>query len=65
MPEPRPSDEAYRGATRLFAVLITAFGLLIVVLTLLRGEGLGATTLWIGLLLTGLGAARLNLTRRR
>jgi hypothetical protein len=65
MPKPGPEDEAYRGATRLFAALITAFGLLIVLLTLARGQGLGAATLWIGLLFTGLGAARLLLSRWR
>jgi len=65
MPEPRPDDEAYRGATGLFAALIAAFGLLIVVLTLARGEGLGSATLWIGLLFSGLGAARLWVALRR
>ena len=54
MPAPRP-DEVYRGATRVMAVVILFFGLLIVGLTLARGGGIAATGLWIGLVFCGLG----------
>ena len=63
MPAPR-SDEVYRGATRVMAVVIMAFGLLIVGLTLARGGGIAATGLWIGLIFCGLGAGRLYLSYR-
>lgn len=61
----RPAlDEAYRGATRVFAAIILAFGLLIVVLTLANGGGFAAAGLWIGLLFVALGAGRLYLSYR-
>ena len=63
MPAPRP-DEVYRGATRVMAVLILLFGILIVALTLARGGGIAATGLWIGLIFCGLGAGRLYLSLR-
>ncbi len=63
MPAPRP-DEVYRGATRVFAAVILAFGILIVVLTLARGGGVAASGLWIGLIFTGLGVGRLYLSYR-
>lgn len=60
---PRP-DEVYRGATRVFASIILAFGVAMVVITLARGGGLAATGLWIGLLFAALGAGRLYLSLR-
>jgi hypothetical protein len=63
MAAPRP-DEVYRGATRVFALVILGFGILIVALTLARGGGLAASGLWIGLIFTGLGAGRLYLSFR-
>ena len=63
MATPRP-DEVYRGATRVMAVVILFFGLLIVGLTLARGGGIAATGLWIGLIFFGLGAGRLYLSFR-
>jgi hypothetical protein len=54
----------YRGATRVMAVVIIAFGLLMVVLTLARGGGIASTGLWIGLVFCGLGAGRLYLSLR-
>jgi hypothetical protein len=63
MPAPSP-DEVYRGATRVMACVIIAFGLLIVVLTLARGGGIASTGLWIGLVFFGLGAGRLYLSLR-
>jgi hypothetical protein len=64
MTVPRP-DEVYRGATRVFAVIIIGFGLTIVGLTLAQGGGIAATGLWIGLLFTALGTGRLYLATRR
>ena len=63
MPAPSP-DDVYRGATRAMAAVILAFGVLIVVLTLVRGGGIAATGLWIGLIFCGLGAGRLYLSLR-
>jgi hypothetical protein len=63
MPAPRP-DEVYRGATRVMAVVILVFGILMVTLTLARGGGIAATGLWIGLVFCGLGAGRLYLSFR-
>jgi hypothetical protein len=64
MAAPRP-DEVYRGATRVFAVVIIGFGVTIVAVTLAKGGGIAATGLWIGLLFTALGAGRLYLATRR
>lgn len=61
MASPRP-DEVYRGATRVMAVVILLFGIVIVALTLARGGGIAATGLWIGLVFCGLGAGRLYLS---
>lgn len=63
MPAPRP-DEVYRGATRVFAAVILAFGVAIVVITLANGGGIAASGLWIGLIFTALGAGRLYLSYR-
>ena len=63
MPAPRP-DEVYRGATRVMAVVILVFGILMVTLTLARGGGIAATGLWIGIVFCGLGAGRLYLSFR-
>ena len=61
----RPAlDEAYRGATRVFAAVILAFGVVIVAVTLARGGGPAATGIWVGLIFTGLGAGRLYLSYR-
>jgi hypothetical protein len=63
MPGPA-ADEAYRGATRVFAAIILAFGVLIVAVTLANGGGVAATGIWIGLLFCALGAGRLYLSLR-
>lgn len=63
MPTPRP-DEAYRGATRVFAIVIIAFGITIVAVTLANGGGPAASGLWIGIIFTALGAGRLYLSYR-
>lgn len=63
---PRPAaDEVYRGATRVFAVVIIGFGITIVAVTLANGGGLAAAGLWIGVLFTALGAGRFYLSLRR
>jgi hypothetical protein len=59
-----PPDQLYRGATRVFAVVIAALGAAIVVVTLANGGGPQDAGLWIGLLFTALGAARLYLSLR-
>ena len=61
MPAP---DEVYRGATRVFAIVITGFGIAIVAITLASGGGIAATGLWLGLIFTALGVARLYLSLR-
>ena len=58
------SDELYRALTRIFAVVIGIFGIVIIVVTLASGGGVAATGIWLGLLFTGLGAARLYLSMR-
>ena len=63
MAGPAP-DEVYRGATRVFAIVIVAFGVTIVAVTLANGGGIAATGLWLGLLFLALGAGRLYLSYR-
>ena len=58
------AGEAYRGATRVFSVVIIVFGIAIVVRTLTAGGGIAAFGLWIGLVFTALGAGRLYLATR-
>jgi hypothetical protein len=59
-----PSDEVYRGVTRIFAVVIAAFGLAILAITLTNGGNAGAVGIWLGLIFTGLGLGRLYLSFR-
>jgi hypothetical protein len=61
MPAP---DEVYRGATRIFAVVILGFGSAIVVITLAEGGGPLSAGLLLGLLFSALGAGRLYLALR-
>jgi len=63
MAAPAP-DEVYRGATRVFAAIIVAFGLAIVVVTLASGGGIASVGVWMGIGFVGLGAARLYLAMR-
>jgi hypothetical protein len=63
MPAPAP-DEVYRGVTRLFSVIITGFGLSILVVTLARGGGVTSFGIVIGLVFVGLGIGRLYLSLR-
>jgi hypothetical protein len=58
-------DEVYRAVTRLFAVVIMGFGLVILVVTLARGGGVLAVGFWLGLLFVALGAGRLYLSLRK
>ncbi len=63
MSDPAP-DAIYRFVTRAFAVVIAGFGLAILVVTLTNGGGPLSLGFWLGLGFTGLGAARLYLSRR-
>ena len=59
-----PPDEIYRGMTRVFGVVITGFGIVIVAVTLANGGGIGAVGIWLGLLFVALGIGRLYLSLR-
>jgi hypothetical protein len=58
-------DEVYRGVTRVFALIILAFGITIVVVTIVHGGGATSFGALIGVLFTLLGAGRLYLSLRR
>jgi hypothetical protein len=61
----RPSpDEGYQLAVRIFSVVIIGFGLLMLVLTVVRGGGPLAVGVLFGLLFIALGSARLYLSMR-
>ena len=61
----RPSpDEGYQLAVRIFSVVIICFGLLMLVLTVVRGGGPLAVGVLFGLLFIGLGSGRLYLSMR-
>jgi len=57
-------DEVYRGVTRIFALIITGFGLAIVIVTLANGGGPLSSGLLLGIIFTLLGAGRLYLSQR-
>jgi hypothetical protein len=57
-------DQLYRGATRVFAVVIVAFGAAIVIVTLANGGGITSFGVLIGVLFTALGLGRLYLATR-
>ena len=57
-------DQLYRGATRVFAVVIVGFGLATVIVTLANGGGITSFGLLIGVLFTALGLGRLYLATR-
>jgi hypothetical protein len=59
-----PTETLYRAMTRIFAAVIAAFGIAIIVITLANGGNAAAMGLWIGVIFTGLGLARLYLTLR-
>ena len=61
-PEP---DEVYRGVTRVFAIIIIAFGLTIVGVTIAHGGGVTSFGILIGVLFCLLGAGRLYLSVRK
>jgi hypothetical protein len=61
----RPSpDEGYQLAVRIFSVIIIAFGLLMLAVTLARGGGPLAVGVLFGLLFIALGWGRLYLSRK-
>jgi hypothetical protein len=59
-----PPDQLYRAVTRIFSVIIVGFGLVILVVTLANGGGVASAGLWLGLLFTGIGVARLYIALR-
>ena len=61
--KPSP-DEGYQLAVRIFSVTIIGFGLLMLVLTLVRGGGPLAVGFLFGLLFIALGSGRLYLAKR-
>jgi hypothetical protein len=52
-------ERAYRGSTRLLAVVISIVGIAMIVTTLARGGGPAAIGVVLGALFTALGLARL------
>ena len=61
----RPSpDEGYQLAVRIFSAVIIGFGLLMLVLTVVRGGGPLAVGVLFGLLFIALGSGRLYLSMR-
>ena len=58
-------DEVYRGVTRVFSVVILAFGIVIVVRTLAAGGGPLSAGFLVGLLFAGIGAGRLYIAFRQ
>jgi hypothetical protein len=57
-------DRLYHGVTRIFSVVIIGFGVAILVVTLVNGGGLASSGLWLGLLFTAIGVARLYIALR-
>jgi hypothetical protein len=61
---PAQPDEVYRAVTRLFSLVITGFGVAILIVTIANGGGPASFGVLIGLLFTALGAGRLYLSLR-
>ena len=57
-------ERAYRQSTRVLGLLLLLLGLAIVVSTLARGGGPGATGVVVGVALAAFGGARLYLATR-
>jgi hypothetical protein len=57
-------EQLYQVVTRIFSVVIIGFGVAILVVTLAKGGGLASSGLWLGLLFTAVGAARLYIAMR-
>ena len=55
----RSRSSSIAAVTRIFALVIIGFGLVILVVTLANGGGIASAGLWLGLLFIGLGVARL------
>jgi hypothetical protein len=60
----RGGDEIYQAVTRIFAVVIAIFGVIILIVTFAHGGNLASSGFWLGLLFTGLGIGRLYLATR-
>jgi hypothetical protein len=58
------ANEGYLMATRVFSVVIVAFGLIILGVTLANGGGPASTGFVLGVLFVALGAGRLYLALR-
>jgi hypothetical protein len=58
-------ERAYRQATRVLGALLIVLGLTLVAVTVARGGGGLALGVVVGVLLAGLGAGRLALSRDR
>ncbi len=58
-------ERAYRQATRVLGGLLFVLGVTMVVVTIARGGGAVALGVVVGVLLAGLGAGRLVLSRDR
>jgi hypothetical protein len=56
--------EVYRGVTRFFSVIILAFGVVILVVTVAAGGGVLSSGILLGLLFCALGGGRLYLSTR-
>jgi hypothetical protein len=59
-----PGEQLYRAVTWIFSVIILGFGVAILIITLARGAGVASAGIWIGLLFTAVGAARLYIALR-
>jgi hypothetical protein len=64
-PTSKPSlNEGYQLAVRIFSVTIIGFGVVMLIVTLVRGGGPLAVGVLFGLLFIALGSARLYLSMR-
>ncbi|MGI9021035.1 MAG: hypothetical protein ACR2G3_10035 [Solirubrobacterales bacterium] len=57
-------EQLYRAVSRLFAGVIAAFGITILVVTIVNGGGPLSLGVLLGIVFTGLGAGRLYLASR-
>ena len=63
MAAPAP-DHLYRMATRIFALVVVGFGVVILIVTLANGGGITSYGVFIGALFTALGLGRFYLSLR-
>lgn len=60
----QPHEQLYRAVSRLFAGVIAAFGITILVVTIVNGGGPLSLGVLLGAVFTGLGVGRLYLASR-